>query len=99
MWWHNLKEHKYALDKFMNIMFSTTTHSILTSEVRMLRPDLALVRHSWQLEGWVMPDGRDMSDYSTGVMTMVMEKRKGKWLIIDGHNNSIDKKPLIRLKP
>jgi hypothetical protein len=83
MWWHNLKEHKYALDKFMNIMFSTTTHSILTSEVRMLRPDLALVRHSWQLEGWVMPDGRDMSDYSTGVMTMVMEKRKGKWLIID----------------
>jgi hypothetical protein len=39
-----------------------------------------------------MPDGRDMSEFSTGVLTLIMEKRKGRWLIIDGHNTSIDKK-------
>ena len=92
MWWHNVAEHKYSLNIFMDIMFNKTKHTIRHAEVKMLRPDLALVRHSWELEGWVMPDGRDMSEFSTGVMTMLMENRKGKWLIIDGHNTSIDKK-------
>ncbi|QIL77387.1 SgcJ/EcaC family oxidoreductase [Hymenobacter sp. HDW8] len=101
MWWRNAAEHKYALDIFMKVMFNKTKHNILHTEVRMLRPDLALVRHNWELEGWVMPDGRDMSDVSTGVMTLMLEKRKGKWLVIDGHNTSIDKKaqdPVLTMK-
>lgn len=101
MWWHGVEEHKYALDIFMNMMFNKTTHKVLNSEIRMLRPDLALVRQKWELEGWVMPDGTDMSAFSTGVMTMIMEKRNGKWLIIDGHNTSIDKKaidPVLTMK-
>jgi uncharacterized protein (TIGR02246 family) len=92
MWWHNAAEHKYALDIFMKMMFYKTTHIANKPEIRMLRPDLALVRHTWELTGWVMPDGRDMSEFSTGVLTLIMEKRKGRWLIIDGHNTSIDKK-------
>ncbi|QHJ08567.1 SgcJ/EcaC family oxidoreductase [Hymenobacter busanensis] len=92
MWWHNAAEHRYALDIFMKMMFNKTHHTTLKAEVRMLRPDLALVRSHWQLDGWVMPDGRDMSDVSTGVLTLIVEKRKGQWLVIDGHNTSIDKK-------
>jgi hypothetical protein len=83
----------------MNIMFSKTTHTILNSEVRMLRPDLALVRHSWQSEDWVMPDGRDMSDFSTGVITMVMEKRKANGSSLTVTTPLLTKKLLIRLKP
>jgi uncharacterized protein (TIGR02246 family) len=101
MWWHGTTEHKYALDIFMQAMFNKTTHRALQSEVKMLRPDLALVRHRWELKGWVLPDGRDMSDASTGVMTMIMEKRKGRWMIIDGHNTSIDQKavdPTLTMK-
>ncbi|HEV7348395.1 SgcJ/EcaC family oxidoreductase [Telluribacter sp.] len=94
MWWRNLKEHRHSLNIFMDLMFNKTTHKILDSEVKMLRPDLALVRHSWQLDGWKMPDGTDMSDYSTGVMTMIMEKRDGKWMVIDGQNTTIDKKAI-----
>jgi uncharacterized protein (TIGR02246 family) len=101
MWWRNEAEHKYALDIFMKAMFNKTQHKVLHTEVRMLRQDLALVRHNWELEGWVMPDGRDMSDVSTGVMTLIVEKRKGKWLVIDGHNTSIDKNakdPVLTMK-
>ncbi|GAA4378734.1 SgcJ/EcaC family oxidoreductase [Hymenobacter koreensis] len=101
MWWQNTSEHRYALDIFMQLMFNKTKHTTLRSEVRMLRPDLALVRSAWKLDGWVMPDGKDMSDVSTGVLTMIMEKRKGQWLVIDGHNTSIDKKaqdPVLTMK-
>ncbi|MBF9143901.1 SgcJ/EcaC family oxidoreductase [Hymenobacter properus] len=101
MWWHNVAEHRYALDIFMQVMFNKTTHTVLREEVKMLRPDLALVRHHWKLDGWVMPDGRDMSAVSTGVMTMLMEKRNNKWLVIDGQNTSIDKQavdPVLTMK-
>ena len=101
MWWQNVAEHRYALDIFMRVMFSKTTHTVLRAEVKMLRPDLALVRHQWKLDGWVMPDGRDMSAASTGVMTMLMEKRNNKWLVIDGQNTSTDKQaidPVLTMK-
>ncbi|WP_460576253.1 SgcJ/EcaC family oxidoreductase [Hymenobacter coalescens] len=101
MWWHNAAEHRYALGIFMQMMFNKTTHTTRRTEVRMLRPDLALVRSQWQLDGWVMPDGKDMSDFSTGVLTLIMEKRQGRWLVIDGHNTSIDNQaqdPVLTMK-
>nr|MEA2796886.1 hypothetical protein [Phenylobacterium sp.] len=55
--------------------------------VRFLRPDLATVRWSWKDQGDVDNAGAPMPP-RYGLMTMVAEKRAGRWLVVAAQNTN-----------
>jgi hypothetical protein len=59
----------------------------LQTEVRFLRPDVAVVHWSWNIAGDKNPDGT-LRQPRYGLMTMVAEKRLGVWLVVVSQNDN-----------
>lgn len=55
--------------------------------VRFLRPDLGVLHWSWKMRGDENYDGTPRPP-RYGLLTMVAEKRSGKWQIVVGHNTN-----------
>ena len=60
--------------------------------VRFLKPDIALVHATWRWPGFVGPSGEPRRDFR-GVMSTVMVKRDGRWLIRALHNTVTEPPP------
>ncbi len=60
--------------------FKDVWYKVLETHVRFMRPDLALVRHSWTIQGDKNADG-SARPQRFGLMTMIAEKRDGAWLV------------------
>jgi uncharacterized protein (TIGR02246 family) len=60
--------------------FKDISYRVLETHVRMKRPDLAVVRHSWSIEGDRNVDGTARPP-RFGMMTMLAEKTDGTWLV------------------
>jgi len=67
--------------------FKDISYKVLQTHVRLLRPDLAVVRHSWSIEGDKDPDG-SARPKRFGLMTMVAEKRQGRWIVSQVQNTN-----------
>ncbi len=59
----------------------------LETAVRFLHPGLAVVHWSWAIQGDKNPDGSPRPQ-RFGLMTMVAEKRKGRWLVVAAQNTN-----------
>jgi uncharacterized protein (TIGR02246 family) len=71
-------------------IFKSSHADIKPDSMRFLRPDIALVHVSWTITG----DPRDPQPRSY-LMTMVVSKRDGRWLIVAAQNGSaIDRSTL-----
>jgi uncharacterized protein (TIGR02246 family) len=64
-------------------IFKSSHADIKPDSVRLFRPDIALVHVSWTITG----DPRDPQPRSY-LMTMVVSKRDGRWLIVAAQNGS-----------
>jgi uncharacterized protein (TIGR02246 family) len=67
--------------------FKQSTNVPLDTNVHLLRPDLALVRWSWRIEGETDSAGASLPARH-GLMTFVAEKSAGRWLVIAGQNTN-----------
>jgi uncharacterized protein (TIGR02246 family) len=67
--------------------FKDSTNTPLETVVRFLRPNLAIVHWSWSIQGDKNPDGSPRPP-RFGLMTMVAEKRNGKWLVVAAQNSN-----------
>jgi uncharacterized protein (TIGR02246 family) len=65
--------------------FRQIVHQVLDTHVRFLRPDMAVVRHSWSAQGDRNADG-SARPQRFGLMTMIAEKRNKSWLIVAVQN-------------
>jgi uncharacterized protein (TIGR02246 family) len=65
------------------VIFKSSHAEIKPDSMRFLRPDIALVHVSWTITG----DPRDPQPRSY-LMTMVVSKRDGRWLIVAAQNGS-----------
>jgi uncharacterized protein (TIGR02246 family) len=65
--------------------FKEIEYRVLQTHVRVMRPDLALVRHSWSIQGDKNVDGSARPP-RFGLMTMVAEKRADSWVIASVQN-------------
>jgi hypothetical protein len=59
----------------------------LQTEVRFLRPDVAVVRWTWNIAGDRNLDGT-LRPPRYGLMTMVAEKRNNAWLVVVSQNDN-----------
>jgi len=65
--------------------FKEIAHKVLEVHVRFMRPDIAVVRHSWSAQGDKNIDGSARPP-RFGLMTMVAEKRANDWVVTSVQN-------------
>jgi len=82
-WWKSNKEnvegHK-AIHEMLVRQKQKMTYRSDAAEIAFLKPDVALVHATWEWPGFALPSGEEARDFK-GIITMVMVKRDGKWLI------------------
>lgn len=67
--------------------FKHSTFTVTRTSVKFLHPDLSLIHVRWRLEGDFNPDGTPRKP-RTGIFTQVLQKRKGRWLILASQNTN-----------
>ena len=86
-WIHGKPDFEKYHTRLMNGRFKDSTNTLLQTEVRFLRPDVAVVHWSWRIAGDKNPDG-SARDPRYGMMTMVAEKRVHTWLVVASQNDN-----------
>jgi uncharacterized protein (TIGR02246 family) len=86
-WFHGRRDFETYHTRLLDKRFRGSSNTPMETAVRFLRPDLALVRWSWSIEGDKNPDG-SLRPQRYGLMTMLAEKRKGDWLVIAAQNTN-----------
>jgi pyridoxamine 5'-phosphate oxidase family protein len=76
-------EQRHAL-AFSSVLKQSTL-TIHERHMTELRPDVALVRLVWESTGDQTPGGKPVPARH-GLLTMVMTKEQGHWLVVSGHN-------------
>ena len=70
------------------IQMKESVLAIKNTEVKFIKPDVAVAHVEWGIKGDKNLDGTPRQPRQ-GIMTWVLEKRKGKWLIIASQNTNI----------
>jgi uncharacterized protein (TIGR02246 family) len=79
-WLHGRPDFEKYHTRLMVGRFKDITHTVLETHLRFIRPDVAVVHHSWTIQGDKNVDG-SARPQRFGLMTMVAEKRNGTWLV------------------
>jgi uncharacterized protein (TIGR02246 family) len=93
MWLHGRPDFEKYHARLLKGRFREATMKPLQVAVRFLHPDTAVVHWSWRMAGdRNMDGGKRQPRY--GMMTMVAEKRSGRWFVVVAQNdNSIPGAP------
>jgi|SRR5688572_7825735 len=78
-WLHGRADFEKYHTRLFAGRFKEITHTVLETHVQFVRPDVAVVRHSWAGQGDKNVDG-SARPQRFGLMTMVADKRNGIWL-------------------
>jgi uncharacterized protein (TIGR02246 family) len=82
-WWKTNKEnvegHKLIHDVLVEQKQKMTYKSDV-AKITLLKPDIAIVHATWEWPGFTLPSGEEATDFK-GMITMVMVKQNGRWLI------------------
>jgi uncharacterized protein (TIGR02246 family) len=89
MWLHGREDFEKYHARLLSGRFNQSTMTVLQTAVRFLRPDVAIVHWSWKIAGDRNADGTSRQP-RYGMMTMVVEKRNGSWLVVASQNDNAD---------
>jgi uncharacterized protein (TIGR02246 family) len=89
MWLHGREDFEKYHARLLSGRFNQSTMTLLQTAVRFLRPDVAIVHWSWKIAGDRNVDGTSRQP-RYGMMTMVVEKRNGSWLVVASQNDNAD---------
>ena len=79
---------EHHANKRHDMQYKESVWTTYNTEVKFIRPDVVVAHVEWGIKGDKDPDGR-LRQPRQGISTWVVEKRKGKWLIIVTHNTNL----------
>jgi uncharacterized protein (TIGR02246 family) len=89
MWWQGLADVRLAHRAYHETIFKDTPLHIEAVQVRLVTADVAIAVVRWKKGSFLPPDGR-LRPAGQDLMSLVLVKQKGRWLIAHGHNTTID---------
>jgi uncharacterized protein (TIGR02246 family) len=89
MWWQGLADVRRAHRIFHESAFKETPLHLDAIQVRFVTADVAIAVVRWKKGSFTPPDGR-LRPEGRDLMSVVLVKQKGRWLIAHGHNTTID---------
>jgi uncharacterized protein (TIGR02246 family) len=84
---HGRADYEKFHARLLSDRFKDSTFTPLETTVRFLHPDMAVVHWSWKITGDKNFDGTPR-DPRFGLMTMVTEKRDGRWQVVVAQNTN-----------
>ena len=106
-WWKGQKENKFGLETFHKSFFKTTPQIKSATHIRFITDDVAVVHLFWSVGAFYPPDGVDRGTNKMGddkeLATIVMVKKRGRWLITAGQNiviseGAVKNNPVLYMK-
>jgi uncharacterized protein (TIGR02246 family) len=89
MWLHGKSDFETYHTHLLDGRFNGVTSKVLQVAVRFLRSDIAILHWGWTIAGDRNPNGT-ARNRRYGMMTMVAEKRKDRWLVVASQNDNAD---------
>lgn len=96
LWLHGRTDFEKYHARLLSGRFKEATITNLQTSVRFLNPNFAVVHWSWAIQGDKNIDGTARQP-RFGMMTMIAEKRKGKWQVDVAQNDAADPSPAPEL--
>lgn len=84
---HGRSDFESYHTRLLSGRFKDSTITLLQVEARFLRPGVAIVHWTWKSAGDKNPDG-SLRNPRYGLMTMIVEKRGGAWLVAASQNDN-----------
>ena len=78
---HHAKRHE--------MQFKESIWTTGTTAVKFIKPDIAVAHVEWRMKNDRDPDGTPRRPRN-GIFTWVLEKRKGKWVLVASQNTNIN---------
>lgn len=97
-WFHGRADFETYHTRLLRGRFKDISHKILQTHVRFIRPDVAVVRHSWTVQGDRNIDGSARAP-RFGMMTMVAEKKDGAWIVAAVQNVNAPTGEAVAISP
>lgn len=94
-WWKGNKENVEGHESIHDTLRKQkTTYKATVAKISFLQPDIAIAHATWEMTGYTRPWGENVENFK-GIITMVMVKQDGKWLIRAVQNTvTMPKKPV-----
>lgn len=86
-WLQGRKDFETYHKRLLEGRFKDSTITPIETRLRFLRPDLAIIRWSWRIEGDKDFDGTPRGP-RFGLFTMVAEKRGAEWQVVAAQNTN-----------
>ena len=86
-WLHGRTDFEKYHTRLLVGRFKDISLTVLETRLRFIRPDVAVVHHSWAVQGDRNVDG-SARPQRFGLMTMVAERRNGTWLVAAVQNTN-----------
>ncbi|SET71229.1 SgcJ/EcaC family oxidoreductase [Hymenobacter actinosclerus] len=94
MWWRGRPAVQAAHQQIFDAMFKPDTFTPGELTIRAVTPDVALVNLRTHVGAFYPPDGIDHGHNKQGdnddLLTLVLVKQAGRWLLTAGHNTVVD---------
>ena len=94
MWWRGRPQVQLAHQQIFDSIFKGVSFKPGSLTVRAITPDVAVVNLYCQVGAFYPPDGVNRGTNKMGdnqdLLTLVMVKKKGKWLLTAGQNTAVD---------
>jgi len=84
-WLHGRADFEKYHARLIADRFNDISVTVLKTNVRFMRPDIAVVRYSWSVAGDRNVDG-SARPQRFGMMTMIAEKRRDAWTVTQAQN-------------
>lgn len=92
-WLRGRREFKAHTGLLHKTQFKHSTFRVTATHIRFLKSDLALTHARWRLVGDFDPDGTPRKP-RRGIFTQVLQKSRGRWLILASQNTNNAKLPV-----
>ena len=93
-WYKGQEENKTHLVALHKSIFKDVAYTKSITNIRFITKDVAIAHVFWSLGAFYPPDGVNRGTNKMGddleLGTLVMIKKKGKWLITSAHNSVIN---------
>lgn len=97
-WWKGRAEIERKLAAGFAFVFKNSQLTVTDVDVRFINTKLAIAHTRWTMTGAKVPPG--MPEPRTGIQLQVLQKQRGKWLIVSFQNtNSIPERPFPTATP
>jgi uncharacterized protein (TIGR02246 family) len=85
-WWKGKVEIAAKLTAAFAFVFKDSTLTITDTQVRFVKPDVAIAHVKWTMTGARTPPG--IPEPKQGIEIQVLKKQRGKWLIFSFQNTA-----------